>query len=386
VTRRILLVIDELERDGPPQQLSLVARRLPRDEFEVHVCSLRPHGALLEELRAAGVPVESLARRWKCDPLTLWRLEQLIERLQPDIVHTWQFVANGYGRIAALRRGRRGLIATEHHLDRWKQPHQWWLDRRLSRSTAAIVVNSPVVRDYCVSHGLPEQRIEVIRSGVEVSAECGARGEESGFSQLQADLELPPETRLFAASGPLRAEQNYMDVIWTTDIAKILYKDVHLLIFGTGPQLRRLERFAASIRIPERVHFLGDRGDFVRLAPHIGVFLVASEHEGVPHAALQAMAAGVPVVAADAPAHRELIVDGEHGLLVPVGDRAGFARAVHRLIEQPELARRLAEAGQHRVKQDYRADTMIERYAALYRRLAPKRDAVTGDPGNSKSD
>ena len=400
---RILHIIDRLDCDGPPHQLSLLVRGLPRSEFESHVCTLRPSGVLTAELTSAGISVTSVHRRWKFDPFALGRLEQTIARLQPDIVQTWQFAANSYGRIAALRRKVKHLVAVEQHLDHTKRWPEWQLDRRLAERTSRLVANSSVVRDFCIAHGVGAERWDVIPSGVEGNAECGMRNAESPtfdsalrtpHSEFSPDsalrtphsafpsLALPENPRLFGAIGPLRPEMNFKEAIWTTDIAKILYKDVHLLILGDGPQRHRLERFAVDIKIPERVHFLATadlalgfpqrRVDLSQLVPHFHLLMLTSEHEGAPFAALLAMQAGVPVVATDTPAHRELIVDGEHGLLVPVGNRAGFARAVHRLIEQPDLARRLGEAGRQRVLTHYRADIMVARYAALYRSLVAR--------------
>src|SRR5688572_13146562 len=98
---RVLLVIPTLVRGGAEKQLVLLAKGLPRGEFDVHVCVLTHTGPLEADLQAAGIPVTHIGKRWKLDPLAYWRLKREIERLRPDIVHTWLFAANSYGRQAA---------------------------------------------------------------------------------------------------------------------------------------------------------------------------------------------------------------------------------------------------------------------------------------------
>jgi hypothetical protein len=99
---RILEILPTLDRSGAEKQLLLLAAGLPRDEFEVHVCALTRGGPLWPEFQAAGVPVTVLGKAWKFDPVALWRLRQFVRRLRPDLVHTWIFAANAYGRVAGI--------------------------------------------------------------------------------------------------------------------------------------------------------------------------------------------------------------------------------------------------------------------------------------------
>ncbi len=98
----ILHIIPTLDRGGAEKQLSLLVPRLPRDRFNVHVALLTRSGPLREELQDHHVPVIEINKKWKLDPGAYWRLRREIARLQPDLVHTWLFAANSYGRQAAL--------------------------------------------------------------------------------------------------------------------------------------------------------------------------------------------------------------------------------------------------------------------------------------------
>jgi len=121
--------------------------------------------------------------------------------------------------------------------------------------------------------------------------------------------------------------------------------------------------------IRDKVHFLGHRSDVPRLMPHFDVLLSTSGCEGISNAILEAMAAGVPVVATDIPGTRDLLVHQTTGYLVPVGDRAAVARYTNKLLDDAALARRLGAAGRRRALAEFSADKMIERYVELYREL-----------------
>jgi glycosyltransferase involved in cell wall biosynthesis len=142
-----------------------------------------------------------------------------------------------------------------------------------------------------------------------------------------------------------------------------------LLIVGDGPLRTRLERFRRQNRIDDRVHFLGPLGDVREYLGHADALWQAGAHEGQSSAILEAMAYGVPVVAADAAGNRELITNGETGYLVPVNERAGFARWTLPLLEDAELARRMRETARHRAEREHRIDDIAARYAELYRGL-----------------
>src|SRR5262245_29932854 len=110
---RLLHIIPTLVRGGAEKQLTLLALGLPREEFDVHVAVLTHSGPLEAALREAQVPVTVIGKRWKLDPLAYGRLKAHIRSLHPDIVHTWLFAANAYGRQAAASLGVKHVVAGE---------------------------------------------------------------------------------------------------------------------------------------------------------------------------------------------------------------------------------------------------------------------------------
>ncbi|MCS7305281.1 MAG: glycosyltransferase [Thermoguttaceae bacterium] len=365
---RILQIIPSLDRAGAEKQMTLLATGLPREEFEVHVCALTRSGPLENELRQAGIPVHLIGKRWRADPQAYWRLRRLIAKLRPDLVHTWLFAANAYGRQAAFACRVPVVVASERCEDPWKGVLEWLIDRWLARKTARIVVNSQAVRNFYIRYGLPRDKLVVIPNGV-----MPAEPSPVSRQELLAELGLPENCYLVGVIARLWPQKRIKDAIWAADLLKVIRDDVHLLIIGDGPQRDRLQRFRDQCRIRDKVHFLGHREDVPRILPHLDVVWSTSAYEGQSNAIMEAMAAGVPVVATDIPASRELLQHGVTGFLFPLGDRATLARYTQKLLCDRELARRIAQAAQQYVLTHFSVNTMLHRYVELYRELLENR-------------
>ncbi len=362
---RLLLVIPTLVRGGAEKQLVLLARGLQRDQFDVHVAVLTYSGPLESDLRDANIPVTVIGKRWKFDPFCYWRLQRQIAALKPDIVHTWLFAANAYGRQAAIQAGVKHIIAGERCVDPWKAAWQLAIDRALARHTERIVTNSTGVKDFYVGRGLPAEKFVIIPNGIAPTAIANAVSRE----QLLAELNLPAGARLLGAVGRLWPQKRVKDLIWAADLLKTTRDDTHLLIIGDGPQRWRLERYRDQSLIAERVHFLGERDDVPMLMQHFDVLWLGSEYEGQSNAVMEAMMAGVPVIATDIPGNRDLVVDGVTGYLVPLGDRFEFTRRTHWLLDHEAERKQLGEAGRQRILTEFTVEKMVDRHAALYREL-----------------
>ena len=196
--KRILQIIPSLDQAGAEKQMSLLARGLPRDEFEPYVCALTRGGPLLSGLVEAHIPVTVIGKRWRLDPQAWWRLQRHVAALRPDLIHTWMFAANTYGHFAAKVGRVSRLVASQRCVDPWKGGSQLAVDRYIARRCSRIVVNSPGVRDFYVQHGLPAEKIRVIENGV-----AAAEPIATTRRQLLCELGLPVGSRLVGLVGRL---------------------------------------------------------------------------------------------------------------------------------------------------------------------------------------
>ncbi|NUQ66136.1 MAG: glycosyltransferase [Pirellulales bacterium] len=344
--------------------MTLLVSGLPREEFDVHVCVLTRSGPLLADLERARIPVSLIGKRWRADPQAYFRLRRHIEQIRPDLIHTWLFAANAYGRAAGLACGVKRLIAGERCVDPWKGTLEFTIDRYLARRSSRIATNSSGVRDFYVEHGLPGEKFAVIPNAIEPPPPVSTTREE-----VLDELNLPRNARLVGFIGRLWAQKRVKDAIWAADLLKVVREDVHLLIFGDGPQRDRLLKYRDQVEIRDKVHFLGHRDDIARFLPHFDVLWSTSEYEGQSNAIMEAMACGVPVVATDIPGTRDLVVDGSTGYLAALGDRAGVARQTNILLNDRPLAQRLGSAARERILSEFSVPQMIQRYAELYREV-----------------
>ncbi len=363
---KLMLLVPTLDQSGAEKQLTLLACRLPRDEFDVHVVALTRSGAFADELAQHGVRLTVIGKRWKFDPMAMWRLRKLIKAEQPDIVHTWLFAANAYGRLMVGRRRspRPKLIVSERCVDVWKAGWQLWLDQKLIKRTDRLIGNSVAVAEFYKSIGYPADRISVIPNGIEVP-------EPTPFDRdtLLAELEIPRGAPVIGFVGRMAKQKRVDDLVFAMALVSILRPDAHLLLVGDGPERDNLMKFARDIDIDHHTRFTGHRADAAKLLRIMDLFWIASDFEGQSNSIMEAMAAGLPVIATDIPPNRELVVDGETGFLVRVGDRAGFQQFADRILADPELARRLGDAGRERMRQNFSIDKMVATHARLYREV-----------------
>lgn len=364
VALRVLQIIPSLDQAGAEKQLVYLAQGLKQAGVDVHIAVLTRSGPLAEPLRAAGIPVQLIGKRWKVDPAALLRLERFIRQLAPDVVHTWLFAANAYGRAAALRAGVRHVIAGERCVDLWKTWAHLAIDRALAKRTEALVTNSSGVVEFYAARKLPRDKFVVIPNGIAVPPVP----DPAIRAAVRSELGLPADAWLIGAVGRLWPQKRYKDLIWAADLLKVVRHDVHLLIAGDGPERERLEHFRDKVQIRDRVHFLGQRPDVPRLLAALDCFWLASGYEGQSNALMEAMAVGLPVVVTEIPGNQDLVESGVSGYLVPVGDRAAFARWTLTLLEDPPLAARLGTAARLRMEEQFSIEQMVARHVALYRR------------------
>jgi len=364
---KILFLIPTLDRSGAEKQLTLLATGLPQDEFDARVVALTRGGPYEETLREQEIDVQILGKRWKFDPWALRRLKRILSDWRPDILHTWLFAANSYGRLAIGRPRDTKVIVSERCVDSWKSRWQLWFDRKLIPKTDLLVGNSQAVADFYSKLGVPEARLRVIHNGVDIPDPP-----KTSRQQILKELGIPENARVVGYVGRLAPQKRIRDLCWTVELISNLQPEIHFIIIGDGPERQALETFARETQNEDRIHFVGHQAEPARYFPAIEVFWLASNFEGLSNSVMEAMAAGLPVVASDIPPNRELVVPDETGYLVPVEDNVARAKYTNILLEDDDKRAACGAAGRERIRENFSVAGMVEAYAKLYRETLTK--------------
>lgn len=362
---KVLQLIPTLDRSGAEKQMVLLAKGLPRDRFHVEVATLTRLGPLEAELREAGIPVKAIGKHLKVDPIALLNLSRFLKARAFDLVQTWIFAANTYGRVAARMAGVPVVVVSEMAVDLWKGRIDRAIDRGLSTWCDRLVGNSHAVVEFYQQLGVPKDKLAMIYSGIENESPpqvdpCAVRAE------LAFEVEAP----LILFAGRLADQKRVDDLLKALDLLQYVQPDARTVIAGDGPLRDRLEETSHAYQLDDRVKFLGHRDDVPRLMAAADLVVLPSAYEGLPNVILEAMRFRKPVVATAASGTTEIVVDGQTGLLVPIGNPPLLARAIRDVVRDPALAARLGEAGRARVEAHFRANTMVAQFAELYEQLA----------------
>lgn len=371
----VLQLIPTLDRSGAEKQMVRLAIELPRDRFRVEVAALTRLGPFEADLRAAGVPVALFAKRHKLDAGALWKLARWMRSRRFDVVNTWIFAANVYGRIAAHLARVPVVVCSEMAVDIWKSTGHLRLDRALSAWTTRVVGNSQAVVDFYRAAGIPAHKLTLIYSGIDPP--CGPAIDRAAARRV---LGIDDDQLVFVFLGRLAEQKRVVDLIDAADLLQHVEPRALTLIAGEGPLRAELEKRAASFELTRsnRVRFLGHREDAPLLIAASDALVLPSAYEGLPNVVLEAMQMNRPVIATNAPGTTELVIADETGLLVPVGKPTELCRAMRRLARDPELRVRLARAARARVEAQFRMDAMVRQYAELYEQLTSAAQSSLG--------
>jgi glycosyltransferase involved in cell wall biosynthesis len=377
----IAFFLTSFDPGGTEHQMTELICRLNRRLFDVHVAALRVDGALGARLDAAGVPIAHFPIRSLKSPAALRQMVRFAawcRDLDIQAVHACDFYANVFALPgAALARvpvrigARRDVFMPE------RTPAQQRLQRLAYQLAHRIVANSAAAVDRLMEEGVANERIANIANGIDLSR----------FAAGATNPRLPGSRRVITTVANLRPGKGH-DVLLNA-AARVARRipDVQFQIVGDGSERRQLEQQAATLRISAQVSFLGHRGDVPAILQHSDVFAFPSFMEASPNAVIEAMAAGLPIVATRVGGIPELIEDGRNGLLVPPGDDRALAAGLLRLIERPQLAARVADAARQTVDARFSFDRMVGEFQELFlhelsARVAPEVLTWAASSGN----
>lgn len=350
---------------GGERQLLWLAEELGRQGHRSYV-GARPGELLAARARQRGVPTVASNPVGDADVLAAMRLRRMLRLLEVDLIHTHTSHALALAALATM--GRPVPIVAARRVDfpfsrnaatRWKYGR-----------AAAVVAVSAAVRDVLVNGGLHPDLVTVIHDGVPLD-----RRVVPATADVLTELGVPAGAPLAVQVAQLVGHKDPVTFVHAIAEARKVVPTLHGLLVGEGEERPTLERLIAELGLGDVIHLAGYRTDADPLLAAADVVVLSSREEGMGSVLLDALMLGRPAVATRAGGIPEVLVDGESGLLVPVGDARALGAAIARVIVEPGLSNQLTARGRERVKLFSMAHT-TEATLAVYRRALLKRQLL----------
>ena len=361
----ILRVITWLPVGGIERRLVAALPRLGRDRFNVSLVCLRERGALADELAAAGVSVDLIPFRKRWDARALRALAALMRERRIDIVHGHMYRANVPATVAARLAGVRHVWGQVHNVGTWESWRQAWMDRQLCRwRDGMIAVSERVRRDVIERLRLAPERVKVVYNGVELERFQQAR---LGREALRAALGVAEGEVVFLFAARLVEQKRCADFLEA--FARLQRQAggaaLRAWVLGDGPEADTLRQQVSSSADPAAVRFFGMQERIEDYMAAADVFVLPSAREGFSNALVEAMAAGLAIVASDVGGNAEAVRDGQDGLIVPPEAVDALHAAMERLWREEATRRRLAASAAQRAE-TFSLDRMVQALEKLY--------------------
>jgi glycosyltransferase involved in cell wall biosynthesis len=367
-------VILELGRGGLETMSADLAIELAARGMRSVVVELDGPGEQRHRLLERGVEVVTLGGRRPRDPRFHWRLASSFRRLEADVIHTHMYAPLLYTVLARPTAGFPTVVHTEHSLEYLLENRHYrlMLPWMAAATRRFVVLGERMRRYYVETIGVARDRVSIVPNGVAIlpAADAAARAEARAALGLSRRF-------VVGAVGRLAPEKNLSLLLAAFKQATRSGDDAALLIVGDGPEREKLVRETDALGISRSVRFVGWRDNVAKLLPALDVYALSSHAEGLPLAMLEAMSAGIAVVATTVGDIRDVVQDGVTGRLVPEGDASRFASALRDLRDDAELRRQLGIQARALVNARYSRSAMVDAYLDAYGiAVVPSDDAL----------
>lgn len=362
---KVDFIVTSLPVGGAETLLLNLVRRFDASCIQSRVVCLKSPGVLGDEIaRFAELESELLQSKW--DGRVLYRLARLFRRRQTDAVVT---VGAGdkmfWGRLAA-RAARVPVVCSALHSTGWPDGIGR-LNRMLTSITDGFIACASQHAEFLVhQEGFPASKVFTIANGVNTQRFQPAMGQRSWLRQ---QLAVDDQTPLVGIVAALREEKNHLQFVQAAKEVLSHKKHAHFVVVGDGPCRAEIEREAARLGIGDHVHLLGSRLDTPEILAGLDVFCLTSRNEANPISILEAMACGLPIVSSNVGSISETVRHSETGFLSLPLSAQSTAEYLLRLIDDPNLAKRMGQAGRQRVVDAFSLQLTVQGYEELLVRL-----------------
>jgi len=370
---RILQLVAQTKVGGAENFGFALGSELARRGHDVLLLANRDNGPLLERPLPPGMSARALRRTSRLDPGILRFLWGALREFRPEIIHAHSYEASVWGRLLGLCAPESGVLVHVHS-SRFVRNHsrlRVLTDRVLFHRADRVLVLNASQRDFLRKRiGLGPEVIETVPNGIDASA--FARPDEfarAASSSRPGDAVL----RSVVSVASLTDVKNHATLLRAWVAVRAEFPDVRLVLVGDGPLRAELEAQCVSLGIAESVEFAGAQMEIRPYLWNADLFVLPSRNEALPLSVLEAMAAGLPLVATSVGAIPDIVQAPLCGLVVPPGDIARLSAAILGILRDPQAARRMGAAGAAEVRQRYSLDRCVDRIEEIYAAILRER-------------
>lgn len=383
---RLMLFANAVARAGVEEHMLALLRGLDRRLFQLHLACpevlLKQYGGdIPKDVHVTEMMVDQLS-----DIRGAARLARTLRRQKIQILHAHMFRASLFaspiGRLCRVP----VIIETPHVRETWRKgwiKSHFVVDRAVSRLVDRYIAVSESNARYLIEQKrIPAGKISVIQNGCSVERVDRSKAHPEG---IRESLEFSNDDLVLIAMARLEPQKGHRILLQALAPVRSQFPNIRLICLGTGALEEELKKMTEQLGLEAIVRFVGFRSNVADWLAAADIGVLSSFYEGLPLAAAETLAAGLPIVATAVDGTPEVVVDGQTGLLVPPGNPAAMAEAIAKLARQPELRRSFAAAGRERVLKQFTIERQVEQTANLYLSEWSRRTRSTAEPSREEA-
>ncbi len=345
---------------GGPLQVYYLMRGLAEcDQQNILVCS--NHSAIAELAKEVASNVHSVPMSGDLDLEFLFRLRRIIRAERPDIIHLHSRRGTEIIGAIASRLEKRPVILSR----RVDNPEPRWLVKLKYRLYHKVITISEGIKKVLLKEGVAIDKLVCVPSAVDTQTYNAHRDRE----WFQQHFNIKPEQPVIGVIAQLILRKGHRYLLQSIPQILSRYPDTQFLFFGQGPLTKQIQKEIIAQQLQNNVHLMGFREDIEKIMPNLDIVAHPAEMEGLGVSLLQAAACSIPIVASAVGGIPEIVKNNVNGILVPPKNQLALSDSILSLLENPERARTMGEAGRNIVEQKFSIEAMVQGNLAVYQSL-----------------
>lgn len=361
---KVCIVIDNLYAGGTQRQLLEFLKSCDRQQFDITIISMDSQRNPMEaEITSLGYNVVRVSHKGFFNLKTIFSLRGIFKKEKPDIVHTFLYTSDFYGRVAAVLNKTPVIISSVRNIQVWKKWYHLLADRILSCFTDKITVNAENIKPYLIKRaGINPAKLLTIYNGKDLSRFAHLRE----AREVRKELGIPANAFVVGMVGRFSEQKDYPTFLQAAKRVSQNLPDTYFTAIGDGQTKQKMQDLALRLGLNGHTVFTGLRNDVPDIINALDIGVLVSHYEGCPNVILEYMAASKPAIAADVGGCAEVIEEGKTGYIVAPTDAEALAEKIITLSKDAPLRARMGEAGRKRVEEYFSLTTMVRETEKLY--------------------